>query len=123
MPAYSIIGERRRSPLGSVYEATGVGPSPSPVDSRRQGVFVDHVGGPNTGVAVSAGWVSSDGWATWPLVGAPAVPEPPAPDWEAVALKFRHATEAIRGCEINLPIQVASLVLDAESAYKAARAT
>ena len=28
---------------------------------------------------------------------------------------------ALRGCEVNVPIQVAARILDAEAAYKAAR--
>jgi len=126
MPAYSIIGERRRSPVGSVYEATGVGPDPAWLGNpERQGVLVNHVGGPDTGLAARTGWTPLNnygiGWETWDLVGEPAVPAPPAPGWENVAVKFHHAIESLRGYDIHLPIQVASRILDAEGAYKAAR--
>jgi len=135
----AVIGERRRSPAGSVYEAVAIGRSHEPRDGvlggDRPGVFVHHVGGSDAGSAVKTGWVGlktplgNPLWESWDLVGEPAEggrppqEEPPAPDWAAVALKFQHATEALRACEINVPIQVASRILDAESAYKAARAT
>ncbi len=122
----TIIGERRRSPMGSVYEATGIGPEPRlGARPERQGVLVNHVGGPDTGLAVRTGWTPLNnygiGWETWEVVGAPAVPEPPAADWQDVAVKFHHAIESLRGYDIHLPIQVASRVLDAEGAYRVAR--
>ena len=126
MPSTTIIGERRRSPVGSVYEATGVGPDPLwPGNPERQRVLVNHVGGPDSGAAVSTGWAplktpGGRGWEAWDVVGEPAVPEPPAPDWQNVAVKFSHAIESLRGSGVSVPIPVAARILDAEAAYKAA---
>ena len=127
MPSTTVIGERRRSPVGSVYEVTGVGPDPAwPGNPERQVVLVDHVGGPDTGAAVVTGWAplstpGNRGWEAWDVVGESAVPEPPAPDWEDVARKYFHAIEALRVSGVSVPIPVAARILDAEAAYKAAR--